>query len=137
VISGRSYWIPGSYTPTASEKRSPFLKPLKNKVFQESRLTTIALDDIGTSTTLESNKSVLVYHYPFESVLLLAVFVQNERLLSQNETSSALRQASRRAFPLRMSRGLLAPSPWHNLCFVLIQSTPLPALWRYRDAPPT
>jgi len=100
-------------------------------------VTTIALDDIGPSTTLESNKSILVYHYPFASVLLLSVFVQNERLLSQNETSSSLRQASRRAFPLRMARGLLAPSPWHNLCFVLIQSTPRPALWRYRDAPPT
>src|SRR5262245_55626666 len=58
-IWGRSYWIPGSYTPTASEKRSPFLKPLKNKVFQGSGVTTSALDDIGTSTTLESNKILL------------------------------------------------------------------------------
>ena len=30
--SRHSYWIPGSYTPTASEKRSPFLRALENKV---------------------------------------------------------------------------------------------------------
>src|SRR5215831_9905901 len=63
-LGRRSYWIPGSSTPTASEKRSPFLKPLQNKVFQESRVTTIALDDIGTSTTLESNKSVAAKAMP-------------------------------------------------------------------------
>src|SRR5215475_8081477 len=57
VLIARSYWIPGSYTPTASEKRSPFLRPLKNKVFQESGVTTIELYDLGTSTPLESNKS--------------------------------------------------------------------------------
>jgi hypothetical protein len=32
---------------------------LKNKVFQEGGVTTIGLYDIGTSTTLESNKSLL------------------------------------------------------------------------------
>ena len=55
--SRHSYWIPGSYTPTASEKRSPFLRPLQKKVFQERGVTTIELYDLGTSTTLESNKS--------------------------------------------------------------------------------
>jgi hypothetical protein len=56
--SRRSYWIPGSYTPTESEKHSPFLRPLENKVFQESGVTTIELYDLGTSTALESNKSL-------------------------------------------------------------------------------
>src|SRR6516164_431370 len=55
---GRSYWIPGSSTPTASEKRSPFVRPWKQKEFQESGVTTSALDDLGTSTTLQSNKSL-------------------------------------------------------------------------------
>jgi hypothetical protein len=32
---------------------------VKNKVFQESGVTTIALDDLGTSTPLESNKSLV------------------------------------------------------------------------------
>jgi hypothetical protein len=54
----RSYWIPGAYTPPASEKRSSFLRPLKNKVFQKSGVTPIALDDLGTSTPLESHKSL-------------------------------------------------------------------------------
>ena len=36
---------------------SPYLRPLKNKGFKEERVTTIGLYDIGTSTTLESNKS--------------------------------------------------------------------------------
>jgi Transposase DDE domain group 1 len=36
----------------------PYLRPLKKKGFKEERVTTIGLDDIGTSTTLESNKSL-------------------------------------------------------------------------------
>src|SRR5215468_1450569 len=35
----------------------PSVRPLKKKGFKEERVTTIGLDDIGTSTTLESNKS--------------------------------------------------------------------------------
>jgi hypothetical protein len=31
---------------------------LKKKGFEEERMTTIGLDDLGTSTTLESNKSL-------------------------------------------------------------------------------
>jgi len=53
----RSCWIPGSATSTATEKRSPFVRPLKTKGCQESGVTTMALDDIGTSATLESNKN--------------------------------------------------------------------------------
>src|SRR5262249_553648 len=40
-----------------SEKCSPFQSPLKDKGFQESGVTTIALYDIETSTTLEFNKT--------------------------------------------------------------------------------
>jgi hypothetical protein len=29
----RSYWLPGAYAPTLSEKRNSFLRPLKNKGF--------------------------------------------------------------------------------------------------------
>src|SRR2546428_2660181 len=53
----RSYWIPGSYAPTLSEKHNSFLRPLKKKGFKDKRVTTIGLYDIGKSTTLESNKS--------------------------------------------------------------------------------
>ena len=34
-----------------------YLRPLKKKGFKEERVTTIGLYAIGTSTTLESNKS--------------------------------------------------------------------------------
>ena len=34
---------------------------MKNKVFQEGGVTTIGVNAIGTSTTLESNKSHLCY----------------------------------------------------------------------------
>jgi len=55
----RSYWIPGSYAPALSEKRSSFLRLLKNRGFKEERMTKIKLYAIGTSTTLESNKSLI------------------------------------------------------------------------------
>src|SRR5215471_9776862 len=45
--------------PTWSEKRTSVFRPLKKKGFKEERVTTIGLDDIGTSTTLESNKSLV------------------------------------------------------------------------------
>jgi hypothetical protein len=54
-----SYWIPGSYAPTLSENRNAFLRPLKKKGFKEERVTKVGLYDIGKSTTLESNKSLL------------------------------------------------------------------------------
>jgi hypothetical protein len=41
-----------------SEKCNAFLRPLKKKAFKEERGTTIGLYAIGTSTTLESNKSL-------------------------------------------------------------------------------
>ena len=56
--SMRSYWIPGSYVPTLSEKRNSFLRLLKNKGFKEERRTKVGLYAIGKSTTLESNKSL-------------------------------------------------------------------------------
>src|SRR6516165_7527680 len=54
---GRSYWIPGSYAPALSEKGNSFLRLLKNKGFREESMTKVGVDAIGTSTTLESNKS--------------------------------------------------------------------------------
>src|SRR4029453_12516652 len=52
----RSYWIPGSYAPTLSEKGNSFLSLLKNKGFRKESMTKGGLDAIGTSTTLESTK---------------------------------------------------------------------------------
>ena len=34
---------------------------MKKKGFKEKRVTTIGLDDLGTSTTLESNKSLFEF----------------------------------------------------------------------------
>jgi hypothetical protein len=42
-----------------SEKCNAFLRSLKNKGFKEERVTTMRLDDLGQSTTLESNKSLI------------------------------------------------------------------------------
>jgi len=39
------------------EKCTAFSKPLKKKGFVEKKVTTMGLDDLDTSTTLESNKS--------------------------------------------------------------------------------
>ena len=56
--SNRSYWIPGSYAPALSKKGNSFLRLLKNKGFKEESMTKVGLYAIGTSTTLESNKSL-------------------------------------------------------------------------------
>jgi hypothetical protein len=40
-----------------SEKGNAFLRALKNKGFKEERVTTVRLDDLGKTTTLEYNKS--------------------------------------------------------------------------------
>jgi hypothetical protein len=40
-----------------SEKCNAFLRPLKNKGFKEESMTRMRLDNLSTSTTLESNKS--------------------------------------------------------------------------------
>ena len=53
----RSYWIPGSYAPALSENRNSFVRLLKNKGFKEERMTKVGVYAIGSSTTLESNKS--------------------------------------------------------------------------------
>src|SRR5262249_39267631 len=50
----RSYWISGSYAPTLSEKRSSFLRLLKNKGFKEERMTKVGVCAIDKSTPLES-----------------------------------------------------------------------------------
>ena len=55
----RSYWIPGSYAPTLSERRDSFLRLLKNNDFKEERMTKVGLYALSTCTTLESNKSQL------------------------------------------------------------------------------
>src|SRR5215467_506639 len=54
----RSYWIPGSYALALSEKGDSFLRLLKHKGFREENMTKVGLYAIGTSTTLESNKSL-------------------------------------------------------------------------------
>jgi hypothetical protein len=41
-----------------SEKGNVLLRPLKKKGFKEEWVTTMRLDDLGKSTTLESNKSL-------------------------------------------------------------------------------
>jgi hypothetical protein len=56
-ITNRSYWIPGSYAPALSEKGNSFLRLLNNKGFREESMTKVELYAIGSSTTLESNKS--------------------------------------------------------------------------------
>ena len=57
-LTVRSYWIPGSYAPTVSEKRSAFLRSLKNKGFKEGGVAKVGADDLDKTTTLESNKSL-------------------------------------------------------------------------------
>jgi hypothetical protein len=57
----RSYWIPGAYAPALSEQHKSFLRLLKDKGFEEESMTKVGLYALGTSTTLESNKSHFVY----------------------------------------------------------------------------
>jgi len=58
VIVARSYWIPGSYAPALPEKHDAFFRLLKTEGFKEESMTQVGLYAIGTSTTLESNKSL-------------------------------------------------------------------------------
>ena len=58
-IGGRSSWIPGSSAPTLSEKCRAFFRPLPKKGFKEERVTSIRLNNLSTSTTLESNTSLV------------------------------------------------------------------------------
>jgi hypothetical protein len=51
-----------------SEKGSALLRALKNKGFEEERVIIKKLDDLGISTTLESNKS-LPFHTPSDLVV--------------------------------------------------------------------
>ena len=46
-----------------SENHDSFFRLLKNKDFKEERMTKVELDAIGTSTPLESNKSLGGYAY--------------------------------------------------------------------------
>jgi len=50
-----------------SEQGKAFVRPVKKKGFTEERGTTMRLDAIGTSTTLESNKSHLGLPLPWQS----------------------------------------------------------------------
>jgi hypothetical protein len=61
TIRSRSYWIPGSYAPTLSENHDSLLRLWKNKGFKEEKMAQVGLYAIGTSTTLESNKSLSIY----------------------------------------------------------------------------
>ena len=63
-FTDRSYWIPGSYAPALYENRNSFLRLLKNKGFKEERMTKVGLYALGSSTTLESNKSPAVNVHP-------------------------------------------------------------------------
>src|SRR4029434_5511924 len=74
----RSYWIPGCYAPPLSKKHHSFLRLLKNKGFKEESMTKVGLDAIGTSTTLESNKSL-----PKELLGLLCQLYSHDPLLCQ------------------------------------------------------
>src|SRR3989442_3651638 len=56
-ITSSSYWIPGSEASMVPRNLHLFLRALKNKGLKEEIVTKIGLDDLGTSTTLESNKS--------------------------------------------------------------------------------
>jgi len=62
IYPRRSYWMPGSYASVLSEKRDSFLSLWKNKGFKEERMAKVGLDAIGTSTTLESHKSLESLH---------------------------------------------------------------------------
>jgi len=65
----RSYWIPGAYAPVWSEQHKSFLSLLKNKGFKKARMTHVGLYAIGTSTPLESNKSL---HYLYLTPLFFS-----------------------------------------------------------------
>src|SRR5687767_3023631 len=54
---GRSCWIPGSYAAIWSKALNSILRPLKNKGFEEERMTQIGWHTFVNSTTLEFNKS--------------------------------------------------------------------------------
>ena len=67
----RSSWILGSYAPALSEKHHLFLRLLKNQGFKDESRTKVGLYAIGTSTTLESNKSQIVNSIPLQRHLYL------------------------------------------------------------------
>jgi len=61
--------MPGAYAATDSEKRSSFLRPLKNNGCKEETGTKMLLYAIGTSTTLESNTSPFLLGFPLHDLL--------------------------------------------------------------------
>src|SRR5215510_16353615 len=63
-IGGHSYGILGSSAPTLSEKGCAFFRPWHKKGCKEERVTRMRLDNLSTSTTLESNKSLKVFAVP-------------------------------------------------------------------------
>jgi hypothetical protein len=78
-VDSESYWIPGSYAPALSEKPNSFLRLLKNRGFKEKRITKIRFYPIGTSTTLESNKS---HCYKLSEVVYMRKLSQSITCLS-------------------------------------------------------
>ena len=46
TLQGRSYWIPGSYAPLASEKRNSFLRLLKNKAFKKEGTGSVSCNSV-------------------------------------------------------------------------------------------
>jgi hypothetical protein len=60
-IPDRSCWIPGSYASILPEVLNSFLRPLKNRGFDEEGITKIGLYGIVNATTPESTKSLVRY----------------------------------------------------------------------------
>jgi hypothetical protein len=92
----RSSWIPGVYTPARSEKHNSFVRLVKKKGCEEESMTKVGLDAIGTSTTLESNKSLADSAVNSSSV---------KRGKRRPRIFPSITQASRRPRPIEGSAG--------------------------------
>ena len=63
--------MPGSSAPTVSEQCRAFFRPLHKKGCKEERVTSMRLNNLSTSTTLESNKSHKNLVSPNGGILLI------------------------------------------------------------------
>ena len=61
-----------------SEKGNAFLRPLKKKGFKEVTVTSMRLNNLSTSTTLESNKSLMIPTTLLKKYLVQAPFPVRE-----------------------------------------------------------
>src|SRR5215471_6824099 len=77
---GRSYWIPRSYALALSAKGDSFVRLLKNKSFREDNMTQVGLYAIGTSTILESNKSLDFFQHPRQRHAVLFIQTGSRQL---------------------------------------------------------